>query len=184
MQVNVTDYLGNRVIAEHIKMIRDGVAEEVPQDTTIRSKCGPTTLTVTVPGFKSETMAVELGQTEQIVAVAMRLGTLDDSGFSCDVLGAVKASAGIVRIRLIQLFGAYSIDVPVRKATAFEVRNIECGTYLLVAMGANNCLGTVVLRITAETGRVARIVLGEPISHVKNCNTINWQSPVDVIPVR
>jgi len=45
-------------------------------------------------------------------------------------------------VRLLQLFGSYLTDVPVSPAQTFQFMHLECGKYLLVAVGAKQRVST------------------------------------------
>jgi hypothetical protein len=172
VRINITDAYGHRVPAERISMTREGFTAELRQDEVFGSNCGQYILNVSAPGFSSARVAVDLDQTEQIVTVAMRVGALEGTSPSCSVMGQVAPSSEVARIRLSQLFGLYSVDVPLSAAHTFHIANFECGAYMLVVMGPGGCLGTKVLRITAATGRVARVDLSGANLSEQSCSSL------------
>jgi hypothetical protein len=172
-RVTVTDAYGNRLGASQIRIMDGGSTSDVPQDAVFRSTCGQHTLNVTAPGFAPARVMVDLDQTDQIITVALRVGALEGTPPTCSVLGEITPPTGVVRIRLSQLFGVYTVDVPISKTNTFQINNIECGVYMLLVMGNQSCLGTRILTITAETGRVARVILkGEVLADMR-CTTLN-----------
>ena len=64
------------------------------------------------------------------------------------------------RIRLVQLFGGYTGDVAV-KTGRFEFHGLACGDYLIIAIGAKECLGTRTFRATTAAAS-ADILLPDP----------------------
>jgi len=171
LRVSVTDMYGNRIPAERIRLAdRDGSAE-IQQDAVVHSQCGEHTLDVTASGARPAKVIFDLHQAEQVVAVTLGLGAVEGPVPTCTVLGEVTPDSGVVRVRLLQLFGNYSVDVvPVRGG--FSVRNVDCGSYLLVAMGKTSCLGTMTLDITATTGRVAKLNLKREALNEAACTSI------------
>jgi hypothetical protein len=153
IRVHVTDAYGNSVPAKQITLIGDGAANEVPQDQPFSAKYGRYTLEVKVPGFSDATQSVAIDQPEQILAVAMKLGTMEASPPRCSIIGRVVPEKAALRMRSMQLFGSYSTDVPVAPDGSFEFHNLECGDYLLVTMGGKECLGTRTFRAVPTAGR-------------------------------
>jgi hypothetical protein len=60
-----------------------------------------------------------IDQPQQIVTVAMKLGAMEGEINPCSIIGRVEPAKDIVRMRLIQLFGAYLTDVPVKDDGSF-----------------------------------------------------------------
>jgi len=55
-------------------------------------------------------------------------------------------------MRLIQLFGAYLTDVPLKDDGSFQFRNLSCGQYMVIAMSPKGCSGMKIAtaRVLAE----------------------------------
>lgn len=97
---------------------------------------------VNVPGFENASQVFVVDQNEQILPIAMEVGRIEDNiPMSCSIRGTVTPSTVVSRMRVIQLFGSYSVDVPLVNG-AFEFHDLKCGDYMLVAMGHKECLGS------------------------------------------
>ena len=64
------------------------------------------------------------------------------------------------------------VDVPVNAARGFEFKNLECGVYMLVVMGAKGCLSTQILKVSAAIGRVARVELKVAETNDNSCTSL------------
>ena len=148
--INVTDNYGRRTQADRIRLDTRGVTRDVQQDEPLRLKCGHFTLDVVVRGFAPAILPIVIDQTEEVVTTAMRLGAVDAAVPKCAITGRVTGRIAVPRMRLLQLFGRYLVDVPVTASGTFQFAGIECGTYLLVAMGKEQCLGTEVVTATVS----------------------------------
>jgi hypothetical protein len=72
----------------------------------------------------------------------------------CAIFARITGQAEVRRVRLMQLFGRYLVDVPAIAAKTVDFRHLVCGDYMLIAMGATGCLGTQVVRTTPAATRV------------------------------
>jgi hypothetical protein len=114
----------------------------VKHDEVINLDYGQYSVKVELAGFEISTSSVLIDQPEQVIPVAMKLGAVENEILPCSVVGDIAPATDIVRVRLIQLFGSYLTDVPLKPGGAFEFRNLACGEYMLLAMGPKGCLGT------------------------------------------
>jgi len=153
VRVHVTDAYGNPVPARKITLTADGATTPVVQDEAFGVAYGRYVLAVYVQGFDNAVQSVVVDQPEQIVTVAMKLGMMEVPVPRCSIIGHVSPETVAVRMRLMQVFGAYTADVPVTRG-AFEFRGLECGEYMLVVMGARECLGTKIARATPALPRL------------------------------
>lgn len=154
VRVHVTDAYGNSVPVRKMTMTLGGVTSSVPQDEVFSVTYGRYTLEVNVPGFSNAIQPVVIDQPDQIINVAMRMGVMEVPPPLCSIVGQVSPEGAGVRMRLMQLFGSYTADVPVTAGGLFEFRGLECGDYMLVVMGANECLGTKTARATPALPRL------------------------------
>jgi hypothetical protein len=153
VRVRVTDAYGNPVSAKKITLTADGASSEVPQEKPFSTKYGRYILEVRVPGFSNATESVLIDQPEQILAVAMKLGSMEAPAPRCSIVGHVVPGDAALRIRSTRLFGSYHADVPIAPDGSFAFRNLECGDYMLIAMGGKECLGTRTARATVIGAR-------------------------------
>ena len=174
VRVSVTDSYGKPVTGAHIRIVGDGHTSDLQQGALVPFKCGKYALEIciTASGARPAIIEVNVHQMEQIVPVAMKLGAMEAPVPTCSVLGKVASSFDASRIRLLEMFGGYSVDVPVNPKHEFQITNLDCGVYLLLVMTREECVGTKVLRITAATGRVARVDLKDADLSVRGCSSI------------
>lgn len=151
VRVHVTDAFGNALATAAIFVSSADARTQVAQDQVIRLPYGSYTVSARVPGSSDRTLQVAINQPEQIVVVGMRLGAMEAPVPTCSILGRIDpgrdTSGGPARLRLLQLFGDYLVDVPIA-AGGFEFTNLECGDYMVIAMGQNGCIGTKIVRTT------------------------------------
>jgi hypothetical protein len=149
VQVHVVDAYGNPVPAQKITLTgEDGTTTEAKQDELFSEKYGRYTVKVRVPGFSNAVEVFVVDQPRQILSVAMKLGMMEAPRPLCSITGRVTPENAAVRIRLLQLFGSYSADVPVIAGGSFRFQNLECGDYMLIAMGPKGCVATKMSRST------------------------------------
>lgn len=138
VQVHVSDAYGTSVPTTSLLFTQDGKEHPVRQDEIFAARYGPYSVEVEVQGFSVASQSGTIDQPEQVIPVAMRLGPLESPAPRCSVTG--RAPDGAARVKLLELFGAYNSEVAV-VGGRFEFRGLECGDYLLVALGAKECLG-------------------------------------------
>ncbi len=172
VRVIVTDNYGNPVPMAKIRISGVGADLSVAPGVLFSSECGLRTVSISAPGFAPEKVGALLDQSEQLITIALRLGALEGAPPTWSILGEIASGPGVERVRVAQLFGLYSVDVPLTKAREFRVANIECGSYLVVLMGPRACLGTKVISVSAATGRVARLHLAVPDSDRSPCSSL------------
>jgi hypothetical protein len=144
IRVRVTDGFGTAVQAESIKIKTGEIERRLSQDGALSLPYGTYTVEVVVRGAATTRMQVHIDQQAQIITVGMKLGAIEVEPAPCAILG--RASAPIGWIRVMQIFGSYVADVPAREGGHFEVRNLACGDYLLIAMAPGKFLGTMTTR--------------------------------------
>ncbi|HWE52355.1 MAG TPA: hypothetical protein VG273_21345 [Bryobacteraceae bacterium] len=114
------------------------------------------TATIAIKGNRQSLTAVP-DQDEQILPVAMEVGRIENNiPDSCSIRGSVLPGTGVTRVRVIQLAGSYSVDVPLKNG-AFVFHDLKCGDYMLVAIGTKECLGS-------RMARAAPIATGSDIN--------------------
>lgn len=147
VQVEVGDGLGDVLPAESITISHAGLDVKVRQNEMIELDYGQYTVAVDVRGFSRTVISATIDQPSQVVAVVMKLGSYEDVvPPPCSIVGLAPPGLDVVRVRAIELFGSYSVDVPLDKERRFEIRRISCGDYLLVGMGRSKLLGTMAIR--------------------------------------
>jgi hypothetical protein len=144
--VQVTDSFGGPVPAERIVFASGTVNTEIQQNRIIDLAYGTYTVAVRVEGFQAASESVVIDQPQQVVSIGMKVGAIDGPLPKCGIVGHLQSDAVAVRMRAVMLFSVYSSDVAVGRDDFFEFRDIECGDYLLVALGATKCLGTQIVR--------------------------------------
>jgi hypothetical protein len=150
VRVHLSDGYGNRVSAAEIKIL-GGRSIDVKPDMPFRIDAGSYTFQVRSSGFKMATLPIVIDQLEQVVAVSLQLSALEGPDPTCAVYGHLAGGA-ISRVRLLELFGSRSIDVPLDAARNFDFRGVACGDYLLVTVGPKSCLGTLMVQARPKTG--------------------------------
>jgi hypothetical protein len=149
------DALGNPVPPQSMTISGRGSKIQVVQDKAVGLPYGEYTLEVSVPGFAPATLSVVVDQPAQILTVGMKLGRMEDvEPPACLIFGSIPRDVKAVRIRVVQLFGSYVTDVPVDEHRQFEVRDLDCGDYLLIAMERTKFLGTMVVRSSTMPTRI------------------------------
>lgn len=171
VRIHVSDAYGTSVPATSLLFIQGGKERPVRQDEMFAVGYGPYSVEVEVQGFSIASQSGTIDQPEQVIAVAMRLGPLEAPAPRCSAAG--RAPDGAVRVKLLELFGAYSSEVAVTGGR-FEFRGLECGDYLLVAVGAKECLSVRAYRakpaggpadIPPPNGAVGRC--GSPVQSIR-----------------
>lgn len=144
IRVVVTDVLGNSIPVQSLTI----AGTPVNQSESTEFPYGTYTLTASAAGAAPFKATVTINQPSQIVIVAMKLGGIEGSEPPpCSIVGTTPPDGPLVlRVRTIQLFGSDEVDVPVSANRRFEVRNLDCGSYLLIAMGNTGILGTAVAK--------------------------------------
>jgi len=154
VRVLLTDGFGNAVPASRLVLSNDGSSTQVDQDRPFHVEYGQYVLEAIVPGGALFRERVTVDQPDQILTVAMKLGRIEDvEPPPCSILGYVTSGSAVGRIRLMQLFGPEVRDVSVSSVGKYEFRNLQCGDYLLAAMGTKECQGTRVVRATVMPAR-------------------------------
>jgi len=149
--VHVADSYGNSVQAHMITLAsEDGSKIDVKQDEELELKYGWYTAEVRVPGFSTAVEDFRVNEPDQVLTVALKVGGIEGPAPVCSLDGRVLPAGGAVRIRILQLFGTYGADVPVLAGGTFRFENLDCGEYMLIAMGPRGCLGTKMVRTTLK----------------------------------
>lgn len=169
VHVHVTDAYGTQLPMAQIAIATGNSEIRLKQDEEVQLKNGSYTVRVEVPGFSPAVVPVVVDQPKQVFAIAMRLGDIEGNRPFCTIAGRVEPEEAPLRLKLLELYGAYFADVPLGMDGAFAFRNLECGTYLLVAIGPSGCRGTAVL--VAKSAQ-SQMDFALPKSSSKACTTI------------
>jgi hypothetical protein len=149
VRVHVADAYGNPMPARIITLTgEDGTTIEATQDKVFSARYGTYTVKVAVQGFSTAVDMFAIDQPNQILAITMKLGVMEVPPPRCSIMGSVTKESGITRIRLLQLFGTHSIDVPASADGSFRFQNLECGDYMLIAIDLKGCVSTKMSRAT------------------------------------
>jgi hypothetical protein len=148
--VHVADTFGNRVPADSIMLIApDGNATQAVQGQVFDVAYGTYTAKVRVRGFSEAVEMFKIDQPEQILSVAMKLGVMEVPPPLCSIAGHVPTEDAISRVRVLELYGNSSRDVPVGNGT-FRLENLTCGDYVLLAISEKGCVSAKVSRATVS----------------------------------
>ena len=161
--VHITDTYGNRVRANSVILSQSSEKVEIFQDVTVQVRYGKFMLEVAVPGFKDNIISGVISQPNQVFNVPMKLSPLEGDSPACSIDGTLNPIQAHTSVRLMELFGTWTTEVPLSQSGTFKFRNLECGRYLLVFMDPTGCLGVfmskaemlpspVVLRLNALGG--------------------------------
>ncbi len=151
VRVHLSDGYGNSVSAALIRILGATIVDVKP-DVPIRVDAGSYMLQVTASGFKTVTLPIVIDQLDQVIPVSLQLGALEGHAPTCAVYGHIADGVAISRVRLLELHGSRSIDVPLDAARNFNFRGVACGDYMLVAVGSKSCLGTLMVLARPMTG--------------------------------
>jgi hypothetical protein len=160
VRVEVTDAFGHALSTAKVRISGKDLTIDVEPGRIVRLPFGRYQLDVTVPGFAPNDLLVVIDQPLQIVNVGMRLGKLEVSPRPCAIKGSVISDDKAVRVRVVQLFGSYVADVPLSNENRFDIPNLECGDYLLMAFGTGRLIGTL-----PATASVKQTVVEMKFSH-------------------
>ena len=166
---DVADNLGNLVDASELTMTVDGVGIPAQQNKAFPAPCGHYVLSVAVRGFQKATQEGDIDQVNQVITVGMRIAAMEVPWPSCAIIGRVSGQSAVSRVRLIQLYGRYVVDAPANVGKTVDFLGLECGDYLLVAMGAKGCLGTEVVRASMAGTRADLVVRDHAVN---GCSTL------------
>ena len=157
--VHITDAYGNSVPASKLTLTREGGPTiDVKQDEAFSAEYGRYTVNVSIPGFSNAVNEFLIDQPEQILLVTMKLGMMEVPPPRCSLGGQITPTGEIVRIRLLQLFGPYSVDIPVAADGSFRFQNLECGDYMLIAMDSKRCIASRMSRATTAGARADMLI--------------------------
>lgn len=162
VRIHVTDTYGMAVPADWIK-ISGPVTTDVDQDLPVNLPYGQYKVQVLVRGFSIAMETVLVSQPSQIVTIGMRPPTLEGQTHppACSILAQIPANIQANRIRAIELFGPLSLEVPIDGDGQFDLKDIECGDYLLIVLGPSkvmvspsHLLGVATVRASLSLARV------------------------------
>ena len=162
VQIHVTDMYGHVVPTDSIK-ITGPVSINALQDEVIKLPYGSYIVNTQVKGSAPSSTSVLVDQPAQVIQIGMKLDKIEGEATPrpCFVLGQFSRDVHPLRVLVVQLFGTYSTSVAVAADGSFEVQNIDCGDYLLVATSPSEYLGSAVARAEMRPTRVP-ITLGPP----------------------
>lgn len=152
VRVRVSDGYGNPVTSASVTITGGKTSVEAKPEAPVRLDEGSYMVKVVASGFRAEMVPIQIDQLEQVVAVSLRLGRLEMADPSCAVYGHISGSSAISYVRLQEIFGSRSTDVPLSEGRRFDFRSITCGDYLLVVVGQSGCLGTLAVPARPTTG--------------------------------
>jgi hypothetical protein len=162
LTVMVTDSYGRRLDTARISVQGSGATYDVKEGVAIDLKPGVYELTAIVPGFRTYTGIATIDQPSQVLSIAMRLGGWDGPAPRCSVRGYIEPHTNGVRIRLMPLVGTEMRDVFAGGNGTFEFEDLECGTYMFLALRGVECLGATTAKVTTERMRL-RLQLAQPV---------------------
>jgi len=154
VRIHLSDEYGNPVLAAQIKVVGAKTMVDAQPDKPFRIEEGNYTVQVTSPGSRRVTVPVVVDQLRQVIAVALPLGAVEGPVPTCAIYGRIASPVTASHVRLMELFGARLIDVPLEGASTFAFRSVACGTYLLVVTGPGSCLATMVVKASATMPRL------------------------------
>jgi len=150
VRVVVSDNFGNRVRGVDVRLERKGEVTTVRDDVPVSLPYGEYSVSVRAQGFALSAYNVQVGQPQQVIALAVKLGAMEGAKPVCSIGGKVLVNQTVSRLRFIAVFGTYMVDVAVSDTGAYAFRGVECGEYVVVAFGAKDCIGA--RRITLVNG--------------------------------
>jgi len=155
LRVHVTDAYGNPVPPQMLELTgEDGKTIEPKQDEVRTVKYGLYSVKARAQGFAVTVNTFLVDQPEQILSVTMKLGAMEVPVPLCSIAGHVAPDNRITRIRALQPFGSYSVDVPVADGGSFRFESLECGDYMMLAMGPKGCIASTMFRATPRGPKV------------------------------
>lgn len=173
VRVHVTDPLGYSLARAAIVVSSADSHTQVVQDEVVRLTYGSYTVRAQVPGFSIALVSVDIDQPEQIVVVGMKLGAMEGPAPTCSLAGWVQQAQHpgqvLTRLRLLQLFGQYLVDVPIGDGGEFQFTNLGCGDYMMIVLGPEGCIGT---KITRTPVRTSPLILKIPSGARPSCTTL------------
>lgn len=173
VRVHVTDALGDALPTATIVISSANTQTQVTEDQVLRLPYGSYIVKAEVAGFDDTTIHVDVSQPEQIVVVGMKLGAIDGPVPGCSLIGRIdpgrEPRRAPTRLRLLQLFGDYLVDVPISSGGDFEFRKLECGDYMLILMGHEGCIGT---RAVRTPSLPHRLTVKIPAGNRASCTTL------------
>jgi hypothetical protein len=146
----VTDAFGTPITRSSARLERDGQVTVLQSGTPTNLEYGTYDVTVQVPGFKTTRQRATVGQPRQVISVAMELGSYEAPQIKCSVTGRIDPGAAAIRVRAMEMFGATSIDVAADKEGYYALIGLECGDYMLMAMGSKGCLAVQFRRMVRD----------------------------------
>jgi hypothetical protein len=160
VRVHVTSSFGDEPVkpikrrhTPNITMSGQGSTLDLKDDGPVTVRFGEYDIIVKLEGFEVYRTTVAVNQPEQVIQVAMKLGAYEAPPITCSILGRLSPVQTGVSVRLLQVFGDQLVDVPAKLDGSFELQNVECGDYILMALGPDGCRGIQFARLTKERGK-------------------------------
>ena len=147
VRILVSDTFGNRISGVDIKLTREGKITTVRDDTAVPLSHGEYSLSIRAPGFGLTDYSIKVDQSHQVIVVALKLGAMEGPKPVCSLSGKVIAGQSVSRLRFMAAYGTYVVDVDVSETGFYSFRNVECGDYVVMAVGAKDCIGARHLRV-------------------------------------
>ena len=183
ISVHVTNNLGDIVHAGdkdlHIQVIGNGRSLDLAPDQRMQVPYGQYEVVIRYPGFVDEKIMATVSQREQVIRVALRLGRIIPANppftNGCRIEGKITPVSDVTSIRLLQLFGSLLIDVRPRADGTFSFQELECGDYLVIAVGVTGCRSFRAIRVTKEANRDSAILEMElPNAEQSPCRRVQY----------
>ena len=154
IRIDITDYFGTPLILNDGSIQSKDANFKIPHDGILMLRPGEYTVEMNVQGFRRLVASFVVSQPEQVISLAMPLGSIDGPNPTCSLNGKSDLDQRNSKVRLISQFGNIGKDVPVQAHGNFFFENLECGDYVLLGIEKNHCTEAMQLRITEENMRV------------------------------
>ena len=132
-------------------MERAGAKSELTQRGGTLVKYGTYDVIVSAAGFTTARLTALINQPRQFISVAMAIGSIDGPERTCSITVRVLPEGSATRLRAMAVFGSYVADVVVDRQGSYALLNLECGDYMLLAMGLKGCMAVQYPRIVLDS---------------------------------
>lgn len=147
VRIDVTDYIGNPLPLTTGFLYNKGLKVAIHENEVLTVPKGEYTVEAQVPGFRRLISSVRINQPEQVLSLAMPLGSIDGPIPVCSIRGRSDLKPKNSTIRLFSLFGNISEEVAVKEKGTFVFENLECGDYVLLGIERGHCTAAMHLRV-------------------------------------
>ena len=153
VKVLVFDGIGNRISDADIRLMRGNTAMKIKSDSLIAVPYGDYKVLTIVRGADPTEVEVRVDQPRQLIMIGMKLGGLEAPHPVCSVNGHIPANRNISRLHFNAVFGTYFADIDTSDTGEYSLQNVECGDYIVMAVGPKGCVGAYRLRLMDRTLR-------------------------------